>query len=99
MTIPVGLVVPGFTGTYTTIKDVWGQRKAGAKAMLRMAVLRTMGVDLNATNFAGFVNFNTLKEAHFTMGWGAGQAVHWGVGKKMKVNQALGRAHVPFFRV
>lgn len=98
-TLPVGLLAPGGLGTYLTVKDTirkWKESKS-AKKTFRMLVLRTTGLDMDKK--FGEPGFWLWQEAYFPLGWGIGKGLHWGIGKKMGVNQALGQARVPIFRV
>ena len=93
MTLPFGLLIPGAIGTYSTIKDIMAARKAGGgREALRHVGLRFAGYDINNKKW-------DLTEAHFTIGWVSGAAIHKGVGGFMGVNRALGAAKVPIFRV
>lgn len=97
-TIPVGLVLPGFTGTWITFKDIQERWKSGgAKKAFRIMVVRTTGIDIEKK--WGDAGFWRPQEAFFTLGWGIGGGLHWGVGKKLKVNAELGRMKFPIFRV
>jgi hypothetical protein len=98
VTLPLGTLIPGGLGTFTTVKDAISRfRSQGARGALRIVVMRQWGIDIDKkVNEEGFLRPN---EAHFTIGWVSGKANSWLIGNKLGINRALGRAKVPLFRV
>jgi len=103
-TVPLGLLIPGLTGTFVTIKDVYDAYDAnkgggtGGLNALRKTIQRMVGYDI----FKGLDEqsiSDMLSNAYFSEGWAVGEAIHKGVGGYMGVNKALGAAHVPYVRV
>ena len=103
MQIPFGLLIPGGTGTASTLWDIYQawklNKSAGTSGLnaMRMGVMRTSGIDIFKKS--GEAGRWDPMEAHFTIGWIVGAITTLVVGTKLKVNQKLGRAKVPFFRV
>jgi hypothetical protein len=92
LTIPLGLLIPGLLGTFDLVKGVMAQNNGYDQ--MRVAIQKTLGMDIGGA-WKGF----NWRAATFTLGWGIGAGVHYGVGNLMGVNKQLGRIGVPIIRV